>query len=85
MIMLKLENYINTLPNIANRCPHKSTKCKFYPFCESDKDLCKRIREDMTGGPSNVFTRKAVVEKHSSETHQMFGQDIPTTVHEMGV
>ena len=29
----------------------------------SDKDLCEKIREDMTGGPSIVFTRKAVVDK----------------------
>ena len=49
-----------TLPNLANICLHKSTNYKFYPFCESDKDLCKKIREDMTGGPSIVFTRKAV-------------------------
>ena len=36
---------------------------KFYPFCEKGKDLCQKIREDMTGGPSIVFTRKAVVDK----------------------
>ena len=29
----------------------------------SDKDLCEKIREDMTGGPSIVFTRKAVVDE----------------------
>ena len=52
-----------TLPNLANICPHKSTNYKFYPFCESDKDLCEKIREDMTGGPSIVFTRKAVVDE----------------------
>ena len=50
-----------TLPNLANICLHKSTNYKFYPFCESDKDLCEKIREDMTGGPSIVFTKKAVV------------------------
>ena len=49
------------LPNLANICLHKSTNYKFYPFCESDKDLCEKIREDMTGGHSIVFTRKAVV------------------------
>ena len=47
-----------TLPNLANIFLHK-----FYPFCESDRDLCEKIREDMTGGPSIVFTRKAVVDK----------------------
>ena len=52
-----------TLPNLANICSHKSTNYKFYPFCESDKDLCEKIRDDMTGGPSIVFTRKAVVDK----------------------
>ena len=52
-----------TLPNLANICQHKSTNYKFYPFCESDKDLCEKIREDMTGGPSIVFTRKAVVDE----------------------
>ena len=49
--------------NLANTCLHKSTNYKFYPFCESDKDLCEKIREDMTGGPSIVFTRKAVVDE----------------------
>ena len=52
-----------TLPNLANFCLHKSTNYKFCPFCESDKDLCEKIREDMTGGPSIVFTRKAVVDE----------------------
>ena len=50
-----------TLPNLANMCLHKSIIYKFYPFCESDKDLCEKIREGMTGEPSIVFTRKAVV------------------------
>ena len=45
-----------TLPNLANICLHKSTNYKFYPFCESNKDLCEKIREKMTGGPSIVFT-----------------------------
>ena len=54
-----------TLPNLANICLHKSTNHKFYPYCESDKDLHEKIRADMTGGPSIVFTRKAVVD----ETH----------------
>ena len=49
-----------TLPNLANICLHKSTDYKFYPFFSSDSDLLQKIREDMTGGPSIVFTRKAV-------------------------
>ena len=51
------------LPNLANICLHKSTDLKFYPFTESDKDLLEKIREDMVGGPSIVFTRKAVVDE----------------------
>ena len=52
-----------TLPNLANICLHKSTSAKFYPFTETDKDLLQKIREDMVGGPSIVFTRKAVVDE----------------------
>ena len=50
-----------TLPNVANICLHSSTNVNFYPFPERDKDLLEKIREDMVGGPSIVFTRKAVV------------------------
>ena len=53
-----------TFPNLINDFLHKSTKEKFYPFCESDKDLREKIIEKMTGGPSIVFTRKAVVDKN---------------------
>ena len=52
-----------TLPNLAYICLHKSTDSKFYPFTESDKDLLEKIREDMVGGLSIVFTRKAVVDE----------------------
>ena len=52
-----------TLPNWANICPHKSTSAKFYPFTETDKDLMQKIRKDMVGGPSIVFTPKAVVDE----------------------
>ena len=52
-----------TLPNLANICLHKSTDVKFYPFTEGDKDLLEKIREDVVGGPSIVFTRKAVVDE----------------------
>ena len=48
-----------TLPHLANICLHKSTDSKFYPFTESDKDLLEKIREDIVGGPSIVFTRVA--------------------------
>ena len=52
-----------TLLNLTNICLHKTTDSKFYPFTESDKDLLEKIREDMVGGPSIVFRRKAVVDE----------------------
>ena len=52
-----------SLPNLAIICLHNSTDSKFYSFTESDKDLLEKIREDMFGGPSIVFTRKAVVDE----------------------
>ena len=52
-----------TLPNLANICLHRSTSANFYPFTGTDKDLLQKIREDMVGGPSIVFTRKAVVDE----------------------
>ena len=52
-----------TLPNLATVCLHKPTDSNFYPFTESDNDLLEKIREDMVGGPSNAFTRKAVVDE----------------------
>ena len=51
------------LPNLVNICLHKSTDAKFYPFTEGDKDLLEKIREVVVGGPSIVFTRKAVVDE----------------------
>ena len=51
------------LPNLVNICLHKSKDSKFNPFTESDKDLLEKILEDMVGGPSIVFRRKAVVDK----------------------
>ena len=52
-----------TLPSLANICFHKATDSKLHPFTESDTDLLEEIREDMVGGPSFVFTRKAVVDE----------------------
>ena len=52
-----------TLPNLAHICLHKSTDSNLNPFRESDKDLLEKIREDMFGGRSIVFTRKAVVDE----------------------
>ena len=51
------------LPNLANICLHKSTDAKFNPFTDGDKDLFEKIREDIVGGPSIVFTHKAVVDE----------------------
>ena len=56
--MLKLGR---TLPNISHICLHSSTSVKFYPFPEGEGDLLEKITEDMVRGPSNVFTRKAVM------------------------
>ena len=50
-------------PSLANICLHKSTDAKFYPFTEGDKDLSEKNREDVVGGPSVIFTRKAVVDE----------------------
>ena len=58
--MLKLGCKLN---NLAKTCLHKSTGSKFCPFTESDKDLLEKIQEAMVGGPSIVFTRKAIVDK----------------------
>ena len=52
-----------TLPNLANICLHNSTRAKFYPFTETDKDLLQNFRQDMVGGLLIVFTRKAVVDE----------------------
>ena len=49
--------------DLANICLHKSTDANFYPFTEGNKDLLEKIREDVVGGPSIVFIRKAVVDE----------------------
>ena len=60
MDMLKLGC---TLANLANSYLQNLTDSKFYPFTESDKDLFEKIREDMVGGPSIVFSRMTVVDE----------------------
>ena len=52
-----------THPNLANNCLHKSSNANFYPFTETDKDLLQKIRKQMVGGPSIVFTRETVVDE----------------------
>ena len=36
---------------------------KFYPFTEGDKELLEKIREDVVGGPTIVFTWKKFVDE----------------------
>ena len=61
-----------TLPNLANICLHKSTEAKFYTFTEGDNDLLEKIREDVVGGPSIVFTRKQLLIKLFCEGLQTY-------------
>ena len=51
-----------TLPNLANIELLKTTGSKFHPLIGTNKGLLERKQEDMFGGPSSVFTRKALVE-----------------------
>ena len=51
-----------SLPSLANRCLHLSTTSKFYRFQKKDKDLDDKLRKDIVGGPSIVFTRSAKVD-----------------------
>ena len=55
---------------IANTCVHKSTTAKICRFTESDKDILEKVRKDMVGGPSIVFTRKALVAETFVRIHQ---------------
>ena len=52
------------LPKLVKICRHKSTDVKICAFMEAEKDLIEEIRETVVGGPSIVFTRKAVVDKN---------------------
>ena len=52
----------STLLILANNCLQKTTSATFYPFNETDKNLLQKIRENMVGRPSIVFTRKVVVD-----------------------
>ena len=52
-----------TLPILARIGLHKSTDSKFYPSTDADKDLLEKTRKDTVGGPSILFTRKAVVDE----------------------
>ena len=65
-----------TLPNLANICLHKSTDAKFFPFTEGDKDLMEKIGDDVVGGPSIVFTRKAVVDETFIQKSTNIGKSI---------
>ena len=50
-----------TLSNLANSCLHKSTGAVFIHSLNPKKTCCKKIREDMVGGPSIVSSRTDVV------------------------
>ena len=65
-----------TLQKLTNICLHKSTSAEFYAFTETDKDLLQKIREDMVGGPSVVFTRKSVVDETFIRNSRSFCQSI---------
>ena len=52
-----------SLPKLTNLCLDKSTDAKFYPITEGGEDLLEKIREDVVGGPSTVFTRKTFVDE----------------------
>ena len=49
--------------NLVDICYHKSTDSKIYPFNETDKILLEKKREDIAGGLSVLFTRKAPVDE----------------------
>ena len=53
-----------TSPSLTKICLDKPTDAKFYAFAKEDKTSWKKIREDVVGGPSIVFTRKAVVDEN---------------------
>ena len=65
-----------TLPNLANICLHSSTNAKLYPFTEHDRDLLNKIRKDMVGGPSIVFTRK----ENAGETKFRYTENLCKTI-----
>ena len=48
------------IPKLSNNCLHKSTWAKFYPFREAHKGLLDKSRQDVVGGPSVVYSRKAI-------------------------
>ena len=50
-----------TLPNLANVCPHDKPMKIATNFAKAIEFFYEENREVMTGGPSVVFTRKAVV------------------------
>ena len=49
---------------MANVCLHKSTEAQFYPFTEENKDFLEKLRVDLVGGPSIIFTRKRVFDEN---------------------
>ena len=52
-----------TQTDLANICLQKPMDPKIYPFTETDKNLLEKMQEDMVGGPSIVFRRKALADE----------------------
>ena len=61
-----------TLPNLANICLHSSTSEKFCAFTENEKVLISKVRKDLIGGPSIVFTRNVVVDGTHTGNSKVF-------------
>ena len=62
-----------TFKNRANYFLHKSTDAKFYPITGGDKNLLEKVRKDIVGCPSTVFTRKQLLMKLLFEKQQIYG------------
>ena len=60
---INLLSWVVHYQNLANVCLQFSTDTKVYPFTEADKELSEKNGEEVVGGPSIVFTQKAVVEE----------------------
>ena len=63
-----------SLPYLAKKCLHSPRKAKIYPLKEGDKDLPSKVRENLVGGRSKVFTGKAAVEELGIRNSKFFGK-----------
>ena len=60
-----------TLPNLTNIFLHKSTKDKFFPFTENDKDYHTYIKSWLTGVHRSFLIGKQKQARHVLETVTM--------------